>query len=297
MIDDIATVRMARAHAPVVAALLLATACQPGLPSATKSQGAADTSPTPSATSSPKHIFVIVMENTSYQRALAQPYLSSLASQYAVATNYHAVGTPSLPNYLAMTSGSTWGIADDGYHRLPATGIGKQLTAAGISWKAYFEGFTGNCFSSPYPYALKHNPFAYYGGQCPTNVVPMSQVTADLAGNTPQLSWITPGMCKDAHDCPIGTADNWLARAVPEITRSAAWQHNGVLFITFDEGNGSDDQVALFVVSPRLHGQITKQLDHYSLLATIEDALHVPRLGLAKQATSLMTELIRGTTG
>ena len=237
-----------------------------------------------------------MLENTSYQRALAQPYLSSLANQYAVASNYHAVGSPSLPNYLAMTSGSTWGIYDDGYHRLPATGIGKQLTAAGITWKAYFEGFTGDCFRSPYPYALKHNPFAYYGGVCPTNVVPMSQVTADLTGNTPQLSWITPGLCKDAHDCSIRTADNWLSRAVPEITRSAAWQKNGVLFITFDEGNGSDDRVPLLVVSPRLHGEITKQLDHFSLLATIEDALGVPRLGLAKQATSLIAELKSGTT-
>jgi phospholipase C len=290
MIDDIATVRMARGLAPVVVALLLATACQP--PLGAKS----DPSPTPTATPAPNHVFVIVLENTSYERALAQPYLGSLASRYAVASNYHAVGRPSLPNYLAITSGSTWGINDDGYHRLPATGIGKQLTAAGITWKAYFEGFTGDCFRSPYPYALKHNPFAYYGGLCPTNVVPMPQLTADLKGDTPQFAWIAPGLCNDAHDCPIRTADNWLSRAVPEITRSAAWQKNGVLFITFDEGNGDDDRVALFVVSPRLHGEITKQLDHYSLLATIEDALHVPRLGLAKQATSLMTELKKGTT-
>lgn len=167
MIYGIATIRAARALLPAVAALALATACQPVSRSGLNFEG----SPSPAqpashsrkATPPPSsaHIFVIVLENTSYQRALAQPYLSSLASQYAVASNYHSIGVPSLPNYLAMTSGSTWSISDDGYHRLPATGLGNQLSASGISWKGYFEGFTGDCFNSPYPYALKHNPFAY----------------------------------------------------------------------------------------------------------------------------------------
>src|SRR4029077_149178 len=58
------------------------------------------------------HVFVIVMENSSFARAMANPYIAGLAAQYAAATNYHAVGSPSLPNYLALTSGSTWGITD-----------------------------------------------------------------------------------------------------------------------------------------------------------------------------------------
>lgn len=236
-----------------------------------------------------------MLENTSYQRALAQPYIGSLASQYAIASNYHAIGHPSLPNYLALTAGSTFGIADDGYHPLPATGVAKQLTDAGISWKGYFEGFAGNCFNSPYPYALKHNPFAYYGGRCPANVVPMTQLAADLSGDTPQLAWITPGLCNDGHDCSTLTTDNWLSQVVPQITGSSAWQQNGVLFITWDEGTGSNNQVALLTIAPRLHGEITQPLDHYSLLATIEDALGVPRLGLAKQATSLNADLNSGT--
>lgn len=299
MINDIASVRVARGLVPAVAALMLATACQP-VSQGPKTHGNPDASashsPAPPPRPSPKHVFVIVLENTSYERAVAQPYLSSLASQYAIASNYHSIGNPSLPNYLAMTSGSTWRIQDNEYHRLPATGIGNQLSAAGISWKGYFEGFTGDCFSSPYPYALKHNPFAYYGGQCPPNIVPMSQLATDLNGETPQLSWITPGLCNDAHDCPIRTADNWLSRVVPQITGSAVWQQDGALFITWDEGNGADDRVALLVVAPGLQGEITTQLDHYALLATIEDALGVPRLGLAKDATSLNSQLGSGTT-
>jgi len=249
-------------------------------------------SPKPAPT--PKHVFVIVLENSSYSQALRQPYIASLARDYAVATNYGDVADPSLPNYLAMTSGSTWGIRDDGFHQLPATGIGNQLTNAGISWKAYMEGFTGDCFNSPYPYALKHNPFAYYGGSCPANVVPMTDLAQDLSGNTPQLSWITPGLCNDGHDCGIAKADAWLSRIVPQITSSTAWQTDGTLFITWDESSANDGRVALLVVTPTLRGQLTMALDHFSLLATISDQLGVPRLGLARQAASLTPQLETG---
>jgi phosphatidylinositol-3-phosphatase len=278
----------------LLAAVLLATGCQPGAqaPPGPKASGTgpsatAAPSPTPAA----KHVFVIVLENTSYQLALRQPYIASVAKQYAVATSYSSVASPSLPNYLAMTSGSTWGIRDDLYHRLPAGGVGSQLSDAGISWKAYMEGFTGDCFNSAYPYALKHNPFAYYGGACPANVVPMTDLATDLNGDTPQLSWITPGLCNDGHDCGVGAADRWLAQVVPQITSSSAWQQNGVLFITWDESSAGDSRVALLVVSPSLRGEIATPLNHFSLSATISDQLGVPRLGEAQQATSLSKQI------
>ena len=269
---------------PLLATTLLASACIP------RSAG-----PAPSA--SPKgpagHVFVIVLENTSYRLAMQQPYIASLARRYAVATNYHGLGEPSLPNYLAMTSGSTWGVNDNEFHQLPATGIGNQLTQAKISWKAYMEGFTGDCFNSPYPYALKHNPFAYYGGECPPNVVSMDQLPGDLAGKTPMLSWITPGLCNDGHDCGVRTADRWLAATVPQIVASKAWKQNGSLFITWDESDAGDNRVALLVVTPKLRGTITTRLDHFSLLATVSDLLGVSRLGSAKQATSLHGQLVK----
>ena len=266
---------------------VLVAACQP-----VAGSGTARPTVSPMPTPHPaKHVFVIVLENTSYQQALRQPYIASLASQYALATNYSAIGLPSLPNYLAMTSGSTWGITDDLYHQLPAGGIGSQLTDAGLLWKAYMEGFTGDCFNSPYPYALKHNPFAFYGGACPSNVVPMTNLAADLQAGPPQLSWITPGLCNDGHDCSVRTADRWLSSVVPQITNSPAWKKDGVLFITWDEGSGQDNQVALLVVTRSLRGQISTPLDHFSLSATISEQLGVPRLGDAQQATSLSPQL------
>jgi acid phosphatase len=281
---------------PLLAALL-ATACQPMTHAgpASSPTGSPQASSTPSPTPPAKHVFVVVLENTSYQAALRQPYIASLARDYAVATNYAAIASPSLPNYLAMTSGSTWGIHDDGFHRLPATGLGNELTGAGISWKAYMEGFTGDCFTSPYPYALKHNPFAYYGGQCPANVVPMTDLATDLNGDTPQLSWITPGLCNDGHDCGVARANRWLSQFVPQITSSTAWKQGGALFITWDESSAQDGRVALLVVAPSLRGQLKMPLNHFSLLATIADQLRVARLGQAKQATSLQPQLEAGT--
>ena len=290
-----------RLPAIVLAALLVSAACtgpQAGGPAASgtpapSSPGTPTPSPTPAK---PSHVFVIVIENGSYENVMAQPYLAGLAAQYGQASDYHPISSPSLPNYLAMTSGSTWGIRDDNFHQLPATGIGHQLTDAGISWAAYMEGFTGDCFHSPYPYGLKHNPFAYYGGQCPSNILPMTQLATDLAGTTPQLSWITPGLCNDGHDCPIRAADRWLAGFVPQITSSPAWQQNGVLLITWDESAGGDDHVALLVVTPKLRGQIATTMDHFSLLATVSDELGVARLGQSAQAASLHDQLLAAAT-
>jgi len=91
---------------------------------------------------------------------------------------------------------------------------------------------------SPYPYALKHNPFAYYGGACPSNVVPIEALDADLAGVTPNFVWITPGLCHDGHDCDVDVAGAWLGGLVSRIVSSDAWRSNGMLFIVWDEGDG-----------------------------------------------------------
>jgi phospholipase C len=239
-------------------------------------------------TSGRAHVFLIVLENASYHSALQEPFIASLAVRYAVATNYYAVAHPSVPNYLALSSGDTFGVRDDAYHQLPAVGIGQELTAHGISWRAYMEGFTGDCFSSPYPYALKHNPFAYYGGACPPNVVSMQELGPDLSGSTPQFSWITPGLCNDGHDCPLSTTDQWLSSVVPQITGSAAWRDGGVLFITWDEANTLTNQVATLVVRASLDGQrITADANHYSLLASIAAELKVPAPGRAASTARL----------
>lgn len=290
--------------------LSVAVACGPivsssGTPNA---ESAPMTSPSPTASvvptvaptdpsPSPPHVFVIVMENASFGRVLASRPFKALADRYSIATNYHANARPSLPNYLAMTSGSTWNITDNAYHALPAGDLGSQLTDAGIAWRAYMEGMTDNgCLSSPYPYALKHNPFAYYGGGCPNNVVPFEQLDADLAGVTPSFVWVTPGLCHDGHDCSLEVAGAWLDALVSSIVSSQAWRQRGVLFIAWDEGDGGDatNHVPLIVAtSAGRRLQSDMPYDHYSLLATIEDLFGLPRLRAAATAQPL-TPLLAG---
>ncbi len=242
-----------------------------------------------------RHVFVIVMENKSPEEALAGQFTASLAATYRQAANYRAVAHPSVPNYLALTSGSTWGVTDDSYHALPAQDIGDQLTKARVSWRAYMEGLgSDGCLNSPVPYDPGHNPFAYYGGRCPANVVPLTSLAADLTGNTPLFSWITPDMCHDEHSCNVSVGDDWLRQTVGTITQSKAWTANGVLFIVWDEDDGgAGNRVLSLVVAPHQSHRVSNQpYTHYSLLATVEDLLGVGRLGQASGAKA-MSDLVQ----
>ncbi|HKW60094.1 MAG TPA: alkaline phosphatase family protein [Candidatus Dormibacteraeota bacterium] len=244
------------------------------------------------------HVFVIVMENHSSEQAMSGQFISSLASRHGVAENYHAIAHPSVPNYLALTSGSTWGVTDDSYHVLPRQDIGTEMTRVGVTWRAYMEGMTGaGCIDSPLPYDPGHNPFAFYGGACPPNVVPLTSLASDLAGDTPRFVWITPDRCHDTHDCDVAVGDAWLEKEVGEITASRAWKSRGVLFITYDEDDsaGADNQVLTLVVAPDLgHKTSSRRYTHYSLLATIEDLLGLKRLGRSA-AASTMSDLLPST--
>jgi hypothetical protein len=145
---------------------------------------------------------------------------------------------------------------------------------------------------SPYPYALKHNPFAYYGGGCPENVVTLDALDADLAGETPTFVWITPGLCHDGHDCALSEVGPWLEALVGRIVESPAWRDRGILFVVWDEGDGRSDVVPLIVASPDgVAARVDVGYDHYSLLAAIEDRFGLPRLGAAKDARPL-TDLL-----
>lgn len=161
---------------------------------------------------------------------------------------------------------------------------------AGIPWRAYLEGLTAQgCLASPFPYDPRHHPFAFYGGQCPTHVVPLTSLGADLEHNTPMFSWISPDDCRNGHSCTVSVSDDWLRGTVNLITRSPAWKGNGVLFITWDEDGGSAANHVLTVVgAPGLSHLVSNQpYNHYSLLATVEHLMGVGRLAAAARATPM----------
>lgn len=62
------------------------------------------------------HVFIIMMENHAYAQVIGnpnEPFVNSYAKSVNFATNYYAVGHPSLTNYLEVTGGSNFGIRDD----------------------------------------------------------------------------------------------------------------------------------------------------------------------------------------
>jgi phosphatidylinositol-3-phosphatase len=252
-----------------------------------------------------KHIFVIVLENKEYEQVLGSAqasYFNSLAQQYGLATNYYGIRHPSLPNYLALTGGDTFGITSNCTDCTVAQpNLVDQLEASGKSWKAYMEAMPRPCFvgDDGHLYRQKHNPFIYYDNvrtnpaRC-AKIVPFTQFTADAQANAlPNFVWITPNMCNAMHDCPLSAGDAWLKTWVPAILNTPAWKDNGALFITFDEGTGdagccrsaAGGRIATLVISPLLVRPGFRSevpYTHYSLLHTIEAAWGLPPLGQAR---------------
>jgi phosphatidylinositol-3-phosphatase len=260
----------------------------------TRAQTAAGSGPCGTSAAAPRtlgHVIWIVFENKSYSSIIGSanaPYINSLAQQCGLATNYFAVARPSLPNYIAMTSGSTQGITDDAgpaSHPLSVSSIFSQL---GSGWKSLQESMPSDCFkSNSDPYVVRHNPAAYYTNiDCAAGDVPLAS-PPDLSA---AFTLVSPNLCNDMHDCPVQTGDSWLSTFMPTVLASADYQAgNTIVFITWDEGGSSSQQVATLVVSPYTAAgtQALGYYDHYSLLRTTEELLALDALGNASTAPSM----------
>jgi phosphatidylinositol-3-phosphatase len=228
------------------------------------------------------------------------PYIARLARRGGLATRSYAIRHPSLPNYLALTGGSTFGIGSDCTScHVPGAGIAGQLDAAGVSWRAYMEDLPRPCFrgGSAGGYAKKHDPFLYYDGLrgC-RRIVGFAALARDLRrGTMPTYAFISPNLCHDGHDCPLSTADRFLSRLVPPLLRALG--PHGYLVLTWDEGSSDagccggahGGRIATLVLGPdvRPGARDSAPVDHYGTLATIEDSLRLPRLGGARGARTL----------
>jgi phospholipase C len=243
------------------------------------------------------HVITIVMENKGFsQLAGHSPFLNALARRCGLATGYHAVTHPSLPNYLALVSGSTQGL--DGSDCSP--GAGCRSGAASIfsqtTWRAYAESMPGTCVQrNAGDYAPRHNPAVYFtsvAAACRSRDVPIARLIPDLrSGRLPAYAFITPNLCSDEHDCGVSTGDGWLSRWVPRIVASAAYRSGRTaLFITYDEDDHHEgNRVYTVVVAPSVSPGTTSAaaFTHYSLLRTQEEMLGLPPLGAAASAASM----------
>lgn len=233
------------------------------------------------------------------------PYFTSLAGSCGLASNYHGITHPSLPNYLAATGGSTFGVTDDNppsSHPISAGSIFSQVAAAGKQWRSYQESMPANCaLTSSGSYAVKHNPAAYYTGirtDCASRDVPMGTTAGGpfldaLRNNTlPAFSFVTPNMCNDMHDCSVSTGDAWLSSWMKQVLSSPSYTAGRTaVVVTFDEDDRSGGNlVSTIVVAPGVRpGTVSSTaFDHYSLLRTTEEMLGLPTtLGNASTATSM----------
>ncbi len=295
-----------------------------GSPTASPAASAASSRPSASApqsgSASPstaaqnlQHVVIIVDENktaTSIMGNPAAPYLNSLAHAYATATHYSAVTHPSLPNYLAMTSGTTAGITTDcnppgGSCLVTGPNIAQAIDRSGRTWKMYAESMPSPCsVENTNLYAVKHNPFLYFPSvtsnpsYCAAHVVGFSRFAGDLATPTslPNYSFISPNLCNDMHDCSVATGDAWLSAMVPSILHSPAFtRQRSLLVITFDEGVGSDNLVVCVFAGPAaaVHTSSATPYSHYSLLRTIESEWGLAPLTANDARAPLMTALLR----
>ncbi|HEY6311302.1 MAG TPA: alkaline phosphatase family protein [Streptosporangiaceae bacterium] len=257
-----------------------------------------------------RHVIWIWMENHSSGTIVGSsqaPYLSALARECGLATNYHNITHPSLPNYVAATSGLSYS-ALQGFLPDCDPGAGCDTSAPSIfgqgeTWKAYEESMPSDCDPSDSgDYAVRHNPPVYYTTlhSCSSDDVPYSRLATDLARDRlPAFSFITPNLIDDMHDGTVADGDTWLSRNLPAILGSAEYRNGStVVFITWDEGedggyasgepcatNTTDVSchVATLVISPSTKAGTRSGtlFNHYSLLATAEQLLGLPKLGLA----------------
>jgi hypothetical protein len=250
------------------------------------------------------HVVVVVMENKEQPSVIGSadaPFLTRLARHGGLARNSYGVRHPSLPNYLALVSGSTQGITDD-CTDCTANGrnLADQLEGAHRTWRAYLQGLPAPCArpATSGRYAKKHDPFAYNTAiardpkRC-RDRVPFSRLAGDLRHRRlPDFALITPDLCSDTHDCPVRTGDRFLARLVRSV-RPALGPH-GFLIVTYDEGTtdagccgGSNGgRIATVVAGPdvRRGAMMTRPIDHFGVLASIEDAFRLAHLGAARDA-------------
>jgi hypothetical protein len=236
-----------------------------------------------------QHVVWVVLENKSYSQVMGStnaPNLNRLAEACGLAANFYAEGHPSLPNYIAMTSGSTQGITNDAgpdSHPLRVDNIFQQVE----DWRSLEESMPSNCsLSDTSYYAVRHNPAAYYVGirpACATRDVPL--------GGTPDLSarftFVTPNTCHDMHASPCANSaadevrqgDTWLGTFLASVFETKQYRAGTtVVFVTWDEddyGASDAEHVPTLVFAPSVRrGTVSNvRFDHYSLLRTTEELL------------------------
>lgn len=234
----------------------------------------------------PRHTVIVMMENHSYGEVIGSPqarYLNYLARHGALFTRSFAIGHPSEPNYLALFSGSTHGVTSDAcpvYFRAP--NLGHDLLAAHRGFAGYSEDLpgTGSRACSSGEYARKHVPWTDFRNVPGSVSRPFSRFPAGHLARLPTVSFVIPNLCDDMHDCGVAAGDAWLRRHLGGYARWAM-THDSLLIVTWDEDDYTEsNQIpTIFVGAGVKTGQYSEQVNHYNLLATLEQMYGLTPVG------------------
>ncbi|MGZ5410502.1 MAG: alkaline phosphatase family protein, partial [Aeromicrobium sp.] len=241
-------------------------------------------------------------ENHSFdQMRSGMPYTYALATEFGHATDFTAIRHPSLPNYIAMASGSTQGITDDkepSGHKLSGPSVFGQAIAAGRTAGAYADGMTTNCATTGGGdrYAPRHNPWTYFADEredCLKYDLPFTEFDQDVVdGDLPDIAFAIPNNCNNAHDedCPLEVADEWFRVQMDKVFAGPDWQSGKLaVVLTADEDDReSDNKVLTVVIHPSQKGNVvTNPLTHYSLSRLFSEITHTTPLANAQTAPSM----------
>lgn len=271
------------------------------------------------APSSTPAVFLIVMENHNWSQikdSASAPYINSLLSKGASAEAYYNPPKlhPSEPNYLWLEAGTNFGVKNDKTpdvnHQASTEHLTTMLDAANITWRSYQEDIPGDAcpLKNKGLYAPKHNPMVFFddvtgkndpsSDYCISHVRPFIELADDLSqGNVANYNFISPNLCNDMHNSkgcatkdPVQNGDNWLKQIVPTILDSDAYKNGGIIFITWDEGEGGDGPIGMIVLSSQAKVGYSNNIPytHSSTLRTLQEIFGVkPFLGDAVNATDL----------
>jgi len=242
----------------------------------------------------PAHTVVVVMENHSYADIIGNPaasFINDLARRGALFTRSYAITHPSEPNYLALFSGSTQGVADDGCpYRFTAPNLAADLIRAGKTFAGYAEDLPGpgSPVCSAGDYARKHVPWADFGNVPGSVSLPFTSFPAAVFARLPSVSFVIPNLCHDMHDCSVAAGDAWLRGNIGPYA-DWAMRHDSLLILTWDEDDGSQANhiTTIFAGQMVRPGRYAEPITHYIVLATIEAAYMLLRDARAAAAAPI----------
>jgi phosphatidylinositol-3-phosphatase len=241
----------------------------------------------------PSHVVIVVEENRgNIIGNKSAPFINALAAGGALMTQSFAETHPSEPNYLALFAGDTFGLTNDScpVNAGAAPNLASELLAAGYTFGGYSEDLpaVGSPVCSAGKYARKHVPWANFTNVPPANSVPFSAFPMGNYANLPTVSFVIPNNDDNMHDGSIAQGDAWLNR---QLVGYANWAraNNSLLILTWDEDDdGPRNQIPTVIYGAHVQpGAYNEQINHYSVLSTLEQMYGLPKTGNAATASPI----------